>query len=88
MIIQSISDIITNSSSEAFMTVSYNGIDIFKEIINSILKLSHSNKTCDDYFIILEGDDNDINVIPKNSESVETVHILNKVNNIFYIEEE
>lgn len=56
--IQSISDIITNSSSEVFVIYDQYGIDKIKEIVNSILKLSKSEYSCDDLFDIqFEWDD-------------------------------
>lgn len=48
--IQSISDIITNSSSEVFVIYDQNGIDTIKTLVNSILKLSKSEYSCDDLF--------------------------------------
>lgn len=36
--VQSVSDIITNSSSEAFIRTSYDGVKIIYDIIDSILK--------------------------------------------------
>lgn len=50
--IQSISDIITNSSSEVFVIYDQNGIDTIKTIVNSILKLAKSEYSCDDLFDI------------------------------------
>lgn len=50
--IQSISDIITNSSSEVFVIYDQNGIDTIKDIVNSILKLAKSEYSCDDLFDI------------------------------------
>lgn len=48
--IQSVSDIITNSSSEVFVIYDQNGIDTIKALVNSILKLSESEYSCDDLF--------------------------------------
>lgn len=52
MKIQSISDIITNSSTEVFVVYEENNIDSIKELVNSILSLVDPSKTCDDYFDI------------------------------------
>lgn len=48
--IQSVSDIITNSSSEVFVIYDQEGIDTIKTIVNSILRLSKSEYSCDDLF--------------------------------------
>lgn len=48
--IQSVSDIITNSSSEVFVIYDQNGIDTIKTLVNSILRLSKSEYSCDDLF--------------------------------------
>lgn len=48
--IQSISDIITNSSSEVFTIYNQDGIDTIKDLVNSILKLSKSEYSCEDLF--------------------------------------
>lgn len=48
--IQSVSDIITNSSSEVFVIYDQNGIDAIKTLVNSILRLSKSEYSCDDLF--------------------------------------
>ena len=51
--IQSVSDIITNSSSEVFMVYNEDSIKQIKELVNAILSLSENNKyTFDDLFTI------------------------------------
>lgn len=50
--IQSVSDVITNSSSEVFVIYDQEGIDTIKTLVNSILKLSKSEYSCDDLFDI------------------------------------
>lgn len=82
--IQSFSDIITNSSSEVYICLSYNGVEIFKEIINSILKIAGSDKECDDYFDIEEWGES-IKVKAKDPDNEEAAYILNRVNDIFYV---
>lgn len=48
--IQSVTDIITNSSSEIFVIYRKSDFEFIKEIINELLKLAGSNKTFDDLF--------------------------------------
>ncbi len=50
--IQSISDLITNSSSEAFIVYDKGNIASIKELVNSVLSLLDPSKTFDDYFEI------------------------------------
>lgn len=50
--IQSISDLITNSSTEAFVVYDVENIKSIKELVNSILSLLDTSKTFDDYFTI------------------------------------
>lgn len=51
--IQSVSDIITNSSSEVFMIYNEDSIKQIKELVNAILSLNEDNKyTFDDLFTI------------------------------------
>lgn len=50
--IHSIVDLITNSSSEIFMGVNSDAAEIFKVMINGILKAVKSEVTCDDLFEI------------------------------------
>lgn len=50
MKISSITDVISNSSTEVFPRVTRETIDDLKEIINLILELGGSTKTCDDFF--------------------------------------
>lgn len=48
--IQSISDIITNSSSEVFVIYDQNGIDAIKALVNSLLRIANSKYVFDDLF--------------------------------------
>lgn len=50
--IQSISDLITNSSTEVFIVYEESNIRSIKELVNSILSLNGDGKTFDDYFTI------------------------------------
>lgn len=52
MKVKSLTDVITNSSSEAFLLVNSDSIDKTKELINTILRVAGSSKTCDDLFDI------------------------------------
>lgn len=52
MKIKSITDVITNSSSECFTYVTEESIDKVKDLINSILLIGGSSKTADELFII------------------------------------
>lgn len=50
--IQSISDLITNSSTEAFVVYDKGNIEDIKNLVDSILSLLDPSKTFDDYFTI------------------------------------
>lgn len=50
--IQSVSDLITNSSTEVFVVYSENNIKSIKTLVDSILSLIDPSKTFDDYFTI------------------------------------
>ena len=50
MKIKSVTNVITNSSSETFLVVNENAIDTVKNFINAILETAGSEKTCDDLF--------------------------------------
>lgn len=50
--IQSVSDLITNSSTEVFIVYSENNIADIKRLVNSILSILDPSKTFDDYFNI------------------------------------
>lgn len=50
--IQSVSDIITNSSSEVFMIYDEAAFKSIKELVNAILALGNNDKTFDDLFEI------------------------------------
>lgn len=52
MKIQSISDIITNSSTQVFTIVTNDSIESVKRVVNGILELSGCEKRFDDLFII------------------------------------
>lgn len=50
--LQSWSDVITNSSTEIYQEATEYTVSAVKEIINTILKIAGSDKTCDDLFIV------------------------------------
>lgn len=50
--IQSVSDIITNSSTEVFMIYSKDSLQQIKSLVNAILSLADCKETFDDLFII------------------------------------
>lgn len=50
--IQSISDLITNSSTEAFVVYDEGNVEDIKNLVNAILSLLDPSKTFDDYFTI------------------------------------
>ena len=52
MKIRSITDVITNSSTEVFAMISPRSVDRLKTMINLLLVTSGSTKTCDDLFDI------------------------------------
>lgn len=52
MKVKSVTNVITNSSSETFLVVNKNSIETTKNFINAILKASGTGKTCDDLFDI------------------------------------
>lgn len=50
--IQSITDIVTNSSTEVFIRIKETAINTVKELINNLLKISGSTLQADDLFTI------------------------------------
>lgn len=52
MKIQSLNDVVTNSSTEIYQEATEYTVKVVKEIINVILKISGSDKSCDDLFTI------------------------------------
>jgi len=65
--IQSITDIVTNSSTEVFIRIKETAINTVKELINNLLKISGSTLQADDLFTIeiLYDDSSDLMVTPK-----------------------
>lgn len=90
MKIKSITDVITNSSSECFTYITEDSIDKLKKLINSILLIGGSNKTVDELFIIeaefdketvkewYDNDRDDLHLVPSEEELYEYASSLNK----------
>lgn len=82
--IKSISDIITNSSSEAFIRTSYNGVKIIYDIIDSILNsLGVEAPESTDMFEITKLDDH-YEIKPLYPEYSEIAETLEEINDLFY----
>ena len=50
--LQSLNDVVTNSSMEVYQEATQYTVNAVKDIINVILKISGSDKSCDDLFTI------------------------------------
>ena len=88
--VHSFLDLITNSSSETYVTSDRQTISSLKSIINTILKAGGSTKTCDDMFTIKLMDEDggyghyDVVVAnPKSPEYAEAAAALGKINDAF-----
>lgn len=85
--IQSITDIVTNSSTEVFIRVKETAINTVKELINDLLKTSGSTLQADDLFTIeiLYDDSSDLMVTPKQdtTECIEAAVILSSLRSLF-----
>ena len=88
--IQSITDIVTNSSTEVFIRVKETAINTVKELINNLLKISGSTLQADDLFTIeiLYDDSADLTVTPKQdtTECIEAAVILSSLKSLFNYE--
>ena len=76
--IQSISDIITNSSSEVYLRTRYGCEDYIKEIIDAL-----AGKGFSDNFDIVDCDDH-IKITAKTDDYAGIATILKKINDLFY----
>ena len=78
--IQSITDIVTNSSTEVFIRVKETAINTVKELINDLLKISGSTLQADD--------SSDLMVTPKQdtTECIEAAVILSSLRSLFNYE--
>ena len=79
MKVKSVTNVITNSSSETFLVVNENAIDTVKNFINAILGAAGSEKTCDELFDVTP-----IKIKPKSGVDIPD---LDGINNIFCSEE-
>ena len=50
--LQSLNDVVTNSSMEVYQEATQYTVNAVRDIINVILKISGSDKSCDDLFTI------------------------------------
>ncbi len=70
--IHSFIDVITNSSTETFLCAHSGSVDMTKEVIDEILRLSGCEKTADDLFeFVFEDDDS-------SGEKVATLNVRSK----------
>lgn len=76
--IQSVSDVITNSSSEVYLRTCYGCEDNLKEIIDTLAGEGFS-----DNFNILDCDDY-IKITAKTDDYANIATVLNKINDLFY----
>ena len=76
--IQSVSDVITNSSSEVYLRTSYGCEDDFKEIIDAL-----AGKGFSDNFDIVDCDDH-IKITAKTDDYADAAAVLKKINDLFY----
>lgn len=84
--IQSVSDIITNSSSEAFIRTSYDGVETIYDMIDSILKsFGVEAPKSTDMFGITKLDDC-YKIKPLHPEYSEVAETLEMINDLFYAE--
>lgn len=80
--IHSFINLITNSSTEMYMDFSYS-LNPIKDLLNKILELSGTNKTCDEVFDIelteqTEDDPAELIINAKDEEYDELVYRINK----------
>lgn len=82
--IQSFTDLITNSSSEAYMYLSFGAVDDFINILDSMLHLAGYSGSCTDYFEF-ENEWDKIKITAKDPKNSEIARTLKLVNNLFYV---
>lgn len=82
--IQSFTDLITNSSSEAYMYLSFGAVDDFINILDSMLHLAGYSGSCTDYFEF-ENEWDEIKITAKDPKNSEIARTLKLVNNLFYV---
>lgn len=76
--IQSVSDVITNSSSEVYLRTSCDCEDDLKEIIDAL-----AGKGFSDNFNIVDCDDH-IRITAKTDEYADIATVLKRINDLFY----
>lgn len=90
--IQSVSDVITNSSTEIYTVCTEYTLDRLKDIVNSILKIADSTLTADDLFTFELDEESDeysayydrgYKVIPKKENYTEAAKYLSNIMDIF-----
>jgi hypothetical protein len=91
--VHSFIDLITNSSSELFVTSDRKTVDSFRKLIDSILLSGGSTKKCDDLFTLkLEscdgdyGEYNSLLAVAKDNSSKEAADLITSVNTMFQAE--
>jgi len=89
--IHSFIDLITNSSSEVFVTADKTTIAAIKNVIDALLLIGGGKETCDDLFeVVLENTDggygyyNIIRVIAKDPNCCNAATLINKLNEAFH----
>jgi len=85
--IHSVVALITNSSSEIFVSADESTVKAIKKITNDILKAGGSTQTADDLFTF-ELDGTDVSVTAKLPELASTARTLSNLTNIFNIDGE
>lgn len=92
--IHSVVDLITNSSSELFVTSDHNTIDAVKNMVDAVLKVGGSDKTFDDLFYATlavhdggYGEYNVVEVYAKDSENAQAAQLITKLNESFTAEQ-
>jgi len=88
--IHSFIDVITNSSSEVFVTSDRTTIEAMKNVIDALLLIGGSKEKCDDLFeVVLErvdggyGEYNALRVIAKDPNCRNAATLINKLNDAF-----
>ncbi len=91
--VHSFIDVITNSSSEVFVTSDRSTVAAMKDAINALLSVAGSKERCDDLFeVVLErvdggyGEYNAIRVVAKDPNCRAAAVALNKLNQSFLAE--
>lgn len=82
--IQSFTDLITNSSSEAYMYLSFGAVSDFVDILDSMLHLAGYEGSCTDYFEF-EKDFDRITITAKDPRNDDVARTLSLVNSLFYV---